>query len=226
MSIPADQSTDCEGSLWDMGGCDSFFEIPNDSSSILESAVKSSNEPLELHESSCSDSIIISKDNSFCLDDAVCINNVVENILDISTSICATEQINSPVMKFADLSDQKRLSKSKSKDKDFVHRSGGRVTGDNRNYETDSGNVNLRQRISRSCIGKKFKYVPGVTEEAAKLYSMRSTSKSWPELEEEGKSSYSDPAVLFAFILLALLLLFSYIIQYYPIQFDVLQDGF
>ena len=195
MSIPADLSSECGGSLWDMGGCDSFFEIPNDSINIPEIAVKSSNQPLELHESSSSNSVIISKDNSLCLDDAVCINNVVENILDISTSICATEQINSPVIKSADLSDQKRLSKSKSKDRDSVHRSRGRVTGEpnqavnNKNYETDSGYVNFRQLSSRSCIGKKFKYVPGVTEEAAKLYSMRSTSKSWPELEEEGKCS-------------------------------------
>lgn len=197
-----------------MGGCDSFFELPNDSINILEIAVNSSDQLLELHESSSSNSIIISKDNSFCLDDAVCINNVVENILDISTSICATEQINSPGIKSADLSDQRKLCKSKSKDKDSVHRSGGRVPGElnqavkNRNYETDSGCINFRQLSSRSCIGKKFKYVPGVTEEAAKLYSMRSTSKSWPELEEEGNCSDSDPAVLFAFFLITLLLLF------------------
>jgi hypothetical protein len=197
MSIPADLSSECGGSLWDMGGCDSFFEIPNDSINILEVAVNSSNQPSELHESSSSNSIIVSKDNSICLDDAVCLDNVVENILDISTSICATEQINSPGTESADLSDQKRLSKSKSKDRDAVHRSGGRVTGEpnqgvnNRSYETDSGYVNMRQLSSRSCIGKKFKYVPGVTEEAAKLYSMRSTAKSWPELEEEGECSYS-----------------------------------
>ena len=44
----------------------------------------------------------------------------------------------------------------------------------------------VRHRSSRRCIGKPFKYVPGVTEVAADLYGINKNSKSWPELQVEG----------------------------------------
>ena len=44
----------------------------------------------------------------------------------------------------------------------------------------------VRQRSSRRCVGKPFKYVPGVTEVAAVLYNINKNSKSWPELQSEG----------------------------------------
>ena len=44
----------------------------------------------------------------------------------------------------------------------------------------------IRHRSSRRCIGRPFKYVPGVTEVAADLYGTYENRKSWPELQSEG----------------------------------------
>ena len=190
MSIPADLSSDCGSIIWDIGECDSYLERSNDSVNLCEIAAYSSNQPTDLYESSNSNGTASSKNNGYCHSTLVSRNDVVGNILDNRTSSSATKHNKSPASKSAALSNQMKLIESRSKDSE--HRDGDSFITDRLNQavnykscESDSGTS--RQLSSRSCKGKKFKYVPGVTEEAAELYSMHNKSKSWPELEEEGK---------------------------------------
>ena len=199
MSTSANLSTDSTRIIWDIGECDFYLERSNESINVPDTVVSSSNQPFELNESSNSSSSAEVVQYSRCRSDSVSMNDVVGNTLDNRSSLIvneATKVVNvghskPPAIKAAEVSSQKKLSKSKSKDP--VYRNGGSIISYESNQaiqyrsceEDFSGNS--RQLSSRSCKGKKFKYVPGVTEEAAELYSMHNNSKSWPELEEEGK---------------------------------------
>lgn len=200
MSISANLSTDSTRITWDIGECDFYLERSNDSINVPDMVVSRSNQPSELNESSNSSSSAEVVQDGRCHSDSVSMNDVVGNTLDNRSSLIVNEDTKvvnverskSPAsIGAAERSSQKKLSKSKSKDP--VHRDGGSFITYESNqaiqYKSCEEDFygNSRQPSSRSCKGKKFKYVPGVTEEAAELYSMHNNSKSWPELAEEGK---------------------------------------
>ena len=191
MSISANLSTDSTRIIWDIGECDFYLERSNDSINVPAIASSSSNQPLKLNESSGSSSFAQVVQIGRCHSDSVSMNDAVGNTLDNRSSLIATEHSESPASIAAELSSQKKFSKSNSKDP--VHRDGGSIityeSNQAINYKSCEADFsgNSRQLSSRSCKGKKFKYVPGVTEEAAELYSMHNNSKSWPELEDLGK---------------------------------------
>ena len=53
-------------------------------------------------------------------------------------------------------------------------------------YESDQ---NIRSKVSRTCVGKPFKYIPGIIEKAPELYNLYGKGRSWSDLVLEGNLS-------------------------------------